>query len=47
MRPLDENVKEMTNEESMDSNLDSDSITTDIACDKEYAIVYEKVKNKY
>ena len=47
MRPLDENVKEMTNEESMDSNLDSDSIITDIACDKEYAIVYEKVKNKY
>lgn len=37
----------MSNEESMDSNLDSDSITTEIANDKEFAIVYEKVKNKY
>jgi len=47
LSPLNENVKEMSNEESMESNLDSDSITTEIACDKEYAIVYEKVKNKY
>jgi hypothetical protein len=31
----------------MDSNIDSDSIRTDIACDKEYAIVYENVKNKF
>jgi len=31
----------------MDSNIDSDSIRTDIACDKEYAIVYENVKKKF
>lgn len=47
MIPLNENVKEMSNEESMDSYLDSDSIKTEIANDKEFAIVYEKVKNKY
>lgn len=46
MSPLNENVKELSNEESIDSNLDSDSITTEIANDKEYAIIYENVKNK-
>jgi hypothetical protein len=46
MSPLNDNVREMSNEESIDSGLDSDSITTEIANDKEYAITYEKVKNK-
>lgn len=46
MSPLNENVKEMSNEESIDSNQDSDSITTEIANDKEFAITYENVKNK-